>query len=173
MGIMTEERVNWIGPDIERRRLALGLSRAELARRAGVSAQTILNVERDPTYNLNVRLLENLAAALNVRFEIHLKELTMATDITMGNDEFILYIRKNHPDCSITNDQLGKRIWIWIRDQDPNASKAGAGDPVSCLWGDSAQHLGELALPTTATQFSFARNLLPSLYDLLDSLGQQ
>lgn len=111
--------------------------------------------------------------AQDVRSKIPLEELTMATDITLGNDELILYIRKNHPGCSITNDQLGKRIWTWIRDQDPSASKAGAGAPVPCLWGSSAQHLGERALPLTATQLSFARDLLPSLYDLLDDLGQQ
>lgn len=165
--------MNWLGPEIEKQRLALGLSRAELAKRSGVSAQTILNVERDPTYNLNVRLLDSLADALNVQFEIIIKEQTMTTGITMGNDEFILYVRKNYPECSITNDQLGKRIWTWIRDQDPSATKAGTGDAVPCLWGDSAQNLGERSLPTTATQFSFDRGILPALYDLLDNLGRQ
>lgn len=164
--------MNWIGPDIEKRRTALGLSRAELGRRCGVSSQTILNVERDSSYNLNTKLLTRLGQALDVTFEILMKENPMATTITMGNDEFILYIRKNHSGCSVTNDQLGKRIWMWIRDQDPSASKAGSGDAVPCLWGDSAQNLGELALPNTATQFTFDRTLLPGLYDLLDNLGQ-
>jgi len=30
--------------------------------------------------------------------------------ITMGNDEFILYIRKNFINCPISNDQLGKTM---------------------------------------------------------------
>lgn len=97
----------------------------------------------------------------------------MAERITMGNDEFILYIRKSYPSCSVTNNQLGKRIWAWVQAQDPGASKAGAGDSIACLWGDSAQNLGELALPVTATQLSFDRDILPALYDLLDSLGGQ
>ena len=31
----------------------------------------------------------------------------------MGNDEFILYIRKNY-NCSLTNDRLGRMIGNWI-----------------------------------------------------------
>jgi hypothetical protein len=102
-----------------------------------------------------------------------IKGQAMVKRITMGNDEFILYIRKNYPSCDITNNQLGKRIWAWIQAQDPAASKAGSGEPVPCLWGDSAQHLDELALPVTATQLSFDRSILPALYDLLDDLGGQ
>ncbi len=30
--------------------------------------------------------------------------------INMGNDEFILSLRKNYPQCNIENDQLGKKI---------------------------------------------------------------
>lgn len=30
--------------------------------------------------------------------------------ITMGNDEFILYIRKKNKKCSLSNDQLGKKF---------------------------------------------------------------
>ncbi len=38
----------------------------------------------------------------------------MSTSIQMGNDEFILYIRKNHQKCATNNALLGKRIWEWI-----------------------------------------------------------
>jgi len=37
----------------------------------------------------------------------------MKNTITMGNDEFILYIRKNY-NCSLTNDRIGKLVWSWI-----------------------------------------------------------
>jgi hypothetical protein len=43
--------------------------------------------------------------------------------MTMGNDEFILYIRKRYPDCATSNDALGRGIWRWIRAADPQASK--------------------------------------------------
>ncbi len=92
----------------------------------------------------------------------------MAT-IEMGNDQFILYVRKNLPQCAITNDQLGKRIWVWIRDQDPAATQL---NHAPALWGDTAENLGELGLPKTATQFQMDRSLLPALFDMLDSLGR-
>ena len=37
--------------------------------------------------------------------------------ITMGNDEFILYIRKWHPECRTKTKQLGKEIWMWLRNR--------------------------------------------------------
>ena len=165
--------MNWIGPHIEKRRLGLGLSRAELAERAGVSAQTILNVERRPDYNLNTRLLERFEEALGVSFELSMKESAMSsTTIQMGNDTFIFYIRQQHPECSLPNGQLGKRIWGWIREQDSDAVQGFEGVPQPCLWGEGA-HTDAHHLPVTATQFEFKRALLPNLYTFLDQLGAQ
>jgi len=90
----------------------------------------------------------------------------MSTKITMGNDEFILYIRKNNKNCKISNDQLGKSIWVWIQDKDGNAVQKGE---INCLWGENANHINALDLPKTATQFEFDRKILPELYDYLDT----
>lgn len=95
----------------------------------------------------------------------------MSTSIQMGNDEFILYIRKNHPDCATSNDQLGKSIWTWIKQNDTTAAEVNDGEAVPCIWGKTAAHIRETELPYTATQFQFERKLLPSLYDHLDALG--
>ncbi len=54
--------MNHIGELIEARRGQLGLSRLQLASRLGVSSQTVLNLERDPTYNLGTSLLHRLDA---------------------------------------------------------------------------------------------------------------
>ena len=89
----------------------------------------------------------------------------MESKITMGNDEFILYIRKNSNTCNIKNDRLGRIIWKWLRDR--GASKIISDQP--CLWGEKADNIDELGLPKTATQFSFDRSLLPDLYKYLDS----
>jgi hypothetical protein len=35
--------------------------------------------------------------------------------ISMGNDDLILYVRKQHPGCAIGNPQLGKLIWARIQ----------------------------------------------------------
>lgn len=91
----------------------------------------------------------------------------MNTKITMGNDEFILYIRKKETKCSIQNDRLGRMIWLKIKEFDINAEQ---DDEIDCLWGKDGNHIKELELPKTATQFIFDRKILPELYDYLDTL---
>lgn len=97
----------------------------------------------------------------------------MNTSIQMGNDEFILYIRKNHPDCLTSNDQLGKRIWQRIRELDATAEEIDNGKSVPCYWGGTGENIDESKLPKTATQFRFERKLLPELYDHLDALASE
>ncbi|MGD0831186.1 MAG: hypothetical protein ABR907_09605 [Terracidiphilus sp.] len=94
----------------------------------------------------------------------------MSTSIQMGNDEFILYIRKNYVTCTKRNDVLGENIWKWIIKEDATARQVRVDVP--CHWGDTAAHIGPTELPKTATQFRFDRKLLPSLYEHLDELGQ-
>ena len=87
--------------------------------------------------------------------------------IKMGNDEFILYIRKNNPTCNIDNKTLGKKIWEWISSNDFNAKETFPD--MQCLWGDNTPNTNPEILPKTATQFELRRNLLPALYDFLDT----
>ena len=91
-------------------------------------------------------------------------------NIVMGNDEFILYIRKQHRGCRTPNDALGKRIWEWIREQD--GQKEGEEDKL-CYWGDTGTFISEYELPKTAAQFSFDSSNLPRLYEFLNELGEQ
>ena len=91
--------------------------------------------------------------------------------ITMGNDEFILYIRKNYPACSTSSPQLGKEIWAWIQKADPSAQTAHGGAQLPCYWGASGPFISATKLPQTATQFSFDRSILPNLFTFLDTLG--
>lgn len=42
--------------------------------------------------------------------------------IQMGNDEFILYIRKNSHTTK-TNDVLGREIWNWIKKKWSNCDR--------------------------------------------------
>jgi len=92
----------------------------------------------------------------------------MKAKITMGNDEFILYILKTS-DCQIPNDQLGKMIWIWLRDN--GGEKIEEDKP--CLWSKVASDPNGMSLPKTAAQFKFDRSLLPELYNFLDQLKTQ
>ena len=95
----------------------------------------------------------------------------MSTRIKMGNDEFILYIRKNYQDCTTSNVQLAKSIWGWIEKNAAPAEQLYGGKSVPCYWGVSAANIDDTKLPKTATQFEFEREKLPKLYDYLDSLG--
>ena len=89
--------------------------------------------------------------------------------IQMGNDEFILYIRKRESTCEKTTSELGGKIWKWIHEQDPTARIVEEDQP--CRWGsDDDSFVNEANLPKTATQFEFNRELLPKLYDYLDTL---
>lgn len=92
--------------------------------------------------------------------------------ITMGNDEFILYIRKRNPNPPRSNRDMGQRIWEWIQENDPEADyiRRPDGEPLvrDCLWGDGAPS----DLPKTAHQFRFRRELLPALYTRLDELAE-
>ena len=85
--------------------------------------------------------------------------------IHMGNDEFILYIKKIYPSCKVPNPELGQKIWAWLSSKKEADAKQVKTD-VCCIWPDGSD------LPMTAAQFSFYRGVLPSLYDYLDTLGK-
>lgn len=94
-------------------------------------------------------------------------KLKSTKTIQMGNDEFILYIRKSSTICSITNDKLGKNIWKWL--QERGAVIIEENKP--CTWGESAKNIDKQLLPKTAAQFEFNRELLPELYNYLDEIS--
>ena len=96
----------------------------------------------------------------------------MRTKIVMGNDEFILYIRKQqHPNYETSTQNLGRKIWLWIKEHDLLAKKNPEKD-IPCFWEslEGAKNIDKEILPKTATQFEFDRNILPQLYDYLDTL---
>lgn len=155
------------------RRKQLGLTREQLAQRIGASSQTVLNVESNEDYNLGTAMLRRLEPALGVEFRVEMKEeSTMSDRVRMGNDEFILHIRKNWPECQTNNRVLGKRIWEWIQ-----AHAAGVKlfevNEQPCKWGSQASNIDERGLPKTATQFEFDLIALPDLFRLLAVLGQE
>ena len=89
----------------------------------------------------------------------------MKAKIKMGNDEFILYIRKTS-NCNESNDLLGREIWKWLRVK--GANKLFDEKPQPCYWETTGQSIDEKKLPQDATQFEFDRAILPELYDYLD-----
>lgn len=98
----------------------------------------------------------------------------MKNTITMGNDEFILYIRKNY-NCSLTNDRIGKMAWKWILENSKGISKEkDIIRGVPCLWQVSKMRKTYgMRLPRAASQITFNRKLLPKLYSFLDEIGEK
>lgn len=160
-----------LGQKIARRRQTLGLTRDYVARALGVSVQTVFNIENRPDYNIGINVLKRLGPVLGVEFVVEMKEAReMAARITMGNDEFILYIRKNYPNCKIRNDALGQRIAAWIVDN-ADGVKLNNNETIPAMWGDQAKNISEIGLPKSATQLEFNRSAMPALYDFLDTVG--
>ena len=85
----------------------------------------------------------------------------------MGNDDLILYVRKQHRGCTIGNLQLGKSIWARIQ-QDGGRK---VSDSQASLWSDTPQGRSS-GLLLVSTQFEFRRSMLPELFTYLDSLGR-
>lgn len=89
--------------------------------------------------------------------------------IIMGNDEFILYIRKRYPNCSIPNNTLGKLIWARVQLLDSHAESLEDDD---CYWGKRGNFINTVRLPKSAEQFQFHRSILPEIYNYLDEIGR-
>jgi hypothetical protein len=84
----------------------------------------------------------------------------------MGNDEFILYVRKKGRGANKTTRQLGREIWQRIKAYDPEAKQIEKDQ--DSHWGKQGEHVSPSDLPKTSTQFEFDSSILPKLYEFLD-----
>ena len=87
-------------------------------------------------------------------------------EVIKGNDEFILYVRKNNPHSNMSTAQIGREVWLWLRSRGGRKVQVNA----PCHWGNTGTFVHGGNLPKTATQFQFKAALLPDLYRLLDTL---
>lgn len=95
----------------------------------------------------------------------------MRDTIKMGNDEFILFVRKQNTNNSMPNDRLGRKIWEWIEANDKGVARQLKPE-MQCLWENNSdsRNIDCKLLPKTATQFEFSRDLLPELYLFLETI---
>lgn len=95
--------------------------------------------------------------------------------IRLGNDDFILFIRKNQRKggkASITrNNQLGSEIWQFIRDTKIGI-KADNGESVPCKWNPIQCNDEGFGLPKNATQFDINISKIKELFDKLYEISQ-
>lgn len=90
----------------------------------------------------------------------------MSDEITIGNDDLILYIRKRHPQCKLRNNDIGRKTWTFMRKE--LGAKKKKSQKVIWDWGKGTT---AEKLPKTAHQFELDRSGLPQLYEFLDQLG--
>jgi hypothetical protein len=89
--------------------------------------------------------------------------------IVIGNDEFILYVRKHNQACKLDNETLGKQICEKIKSLDPNAKIVEENK--ASYWDLHGVSVAKDKLPATSAQMEFDREILPKLYDFLDQVS--
>lgn len=95
--------------------------------------------------------------------------------IKLGNDEFILFIRKNQVDggkaSKTKNNQLGIEIWEFIRDNEIGSKVTE--ESVPCKWNPIKCNDEGFGLPKNATQFNIDISRLSELYGRLYKISQE
>jgi len=158
-----------VGAKIERIRKLWNLSREDLANRLGLTAQTVLNIERDPTYNLGVDLLIKLEKALSVTIEITFKEHEMNPHMNISSAHLIHQLRENNQASQVGNKELGKKIRLWMKAHGIEPSEWDA--PV--IWPIQEPEVSEFHLPKTSAKYQISASLLPELYAFIFTIGQR
>ena len=97
------------------------------------------------------------------------------SEIKIGNDDFILYIRKNQRADGLMsktkNDRIGRMIWEFIRDN--KFGKKVSEDSVSCIWNPIGCNDDGFGLPKNATQFYIDTSKVEVIYDELYLMSQR
>jgi len=89
----------------------------------------------------------------------------MNSNIKIGADELILWLRKNNKRADDSNIKLGKNIHDLIVDQ--LDGKLIEGDK-PCVWDmNNEEIVNELFLPKTAAQYSLRVDAISRLYTIL------
>ena len=183
----------WIGRELERIRKLRGLRREDVAARLSrpVSASTIRNIEHDEDYNVSLELLRQIAAVLGVNIQVSLEaedlkrwhtppgarpafqlpEESTAVDgqyRLIDNEYFIRYIRARHPDCPLTNSQIGRRMWDFAKPRGAELVKGRM--QVKKL--PATDSIATYRLPTTAAQYRVRERDMEVLHGFADRLGR-
>ncbi len=183
----------WIGRELERIRKLRGLRREDVAARLSrpVSASTIRNIEHDEEYNVSLDLLQQIAAVLGAKIQVSLEaedlkrwqtppgqrpaiDLAAAPADSVGherlidNEYFIRYIRARHPECPLTNSQIGRRMWDFAKPRGAELVKGRM--QVKKL--PTSESIATYRLPTTAAQYRVRERDMEVLHGFADRLGR-
>ena len=183
----------WIGRELERIRKLRGLRREDVAARLSkpVSASTIRNIEHDEEYNVSLDLLRQIAAVLGAKIQVSLeaddlkrwhtppgaRPAFMLSDVApdgegqerlIDNEYFIRYIRARHPECPLTNSQIGRRMWDFAK---PRGAELVKGR-MQVKKMPATESIATYRLPTTAAQYRVHERDIEVLHGFADRLGR-
>ena len=182
----------WIGRELERLRRLRGLRREDVAAQLPepVSPSTIRNIEHDEDYNVSLQLLRQIAAVLGANIQVRCESpadlLRWQTppgqrpaleipgfeeegqERLIDNEYFIRYIRARHPECPLTNSQIGRRMWDFARPRGAELVKGRMQVKKLPATESAVTH----RLPTTAAQYRVRERDVDLLHGFADRLGR-
>ncbi|MDQ2890793.1 MAG: helix-turn-helix domain-containing protein [Gemmatimonadota bacterium] len=174
----------WIGRDLERLRKLRGLRREDVAAQLSLSPSTIRNIEHDERYNVSLDLLRQVAEVLGatVRVSLETPDQRDAEDTTgaepvvasvpvdrriVTNERFIRLVRERYPDCSLTNSQIGRRMWQFAQSRGAVLMKGRKQ-----LRPTPAPSTATYRVPTTSAEYSIREPDIAALDRFADRLGR-
>ena len=165
----------WIGRDLKRLRKLRGMRRQDVAAqlRQPVSVSTIRNIEHDELYNVSLDLLGLIAQVLgaDVRITLEPREVeaqvrTEGAKQVVASDHFIRIIRENHPDCPLTNSQIGRRMWGFASARGASRVRERKLVKKALSW------TGLKRAPTTAGEYEVSEGDIVAMEQYADRLGR-
>lgn len=165
----------WIGRDLKRLRKLRGMRRQDVAAqlRQPVSVSTIRNIEHDERYNVSLDLLGQIAQVLgaDVRITLEQREVeargrTEEGKRVIASDHFIHLIRENHPDCPLTNSQIGRRMWGFASARGATRVRERKLVKKALSW------TGLKRAPTTAAEYEVSEHDVAAMERYADRLGR-
>jgi transcriptional regulator with XRE-family HTH domain len=165
----------WIGRDLKRLRKLRGMRRQDVAAqlRQPVSVSTIRNIEHDEHYNVSLDLLGQIAQVLGADVRITLEPREVESKArpeeakrVVASDHFIHLIRENHPDCPLTNSQIGRRMWGFASARGATRVRERKLVKKALSW------TGLKRAPTTAAEYEVSENDVAAMERYADRLGR-
>lgn len=166
---------DWIGRDLKRLRKLRGMRRQDVAAqlRQPVSVSTIRNIEHDERYNVSIDLLGQIAQVLgaDVRITLEPREAEACNAAggarrVVASDHFIRIVRENHPDCPLTNSQIGRRMWGFASARGATRVRERKLVKKALSW------TGLKRAPTTAAEYEVAEEDMAAMERYADRLGR-
>ena len=168
---------DWIGRDLERLRKLRGLRREDVAAQlpVPVSPSTIRNIEHDVHYNVSLEQLRHIAEVLRAQVRITIEAIpdSDGTEVPPGtrvidNEYFIRHIRKNFPECPLTNSQIGRRMWNFASSHGAEIVTERKQFKKIAVNNGTTLHPS----PTTAAEYQILEKDFPALEQFANRLGR-